>query len=130
MACTGNVTPPPGKSASGIIDLTVLSGFSTPPDGTLINLSITDVGNGVSVSRNVTVQSAPEAGGNSSGIEAGLALSIPNGTVAPGESFTTTLTYHNYSAGPLSGLQLSALVPAGASFVPADGGGALSNDVS
>src|SRR5438477_3279949 len=27
IACTGNVTPPPGKSASGIIDLTVLSGF-------------------------------------------------------------------------------------------------------
>ncbi len=42
--------------------------------------------------------------------------------------FTTTLTYSNYSAGTLSGLQLSVPVPAGASFVAADGGGMLGAD--
>src|SRR5208282_5815884 len=47
---------------------------------------------------------------------------------APGGSFTTTLTYSNYSASTLSGLQLSAPVPAGASFVSADGGGVLGAD--
>jgi hypothetical protein len=102
-----------------IIDLTVLSGLSTPPNGALINLTVTDADDAVSVSRNVTVQSVPEAG---------LALSIPDGTVVPGGSFTTTLTYHNYSAGTLTGLQLSAPVAAGASFVSADGGGVLGAD--
>ncbi len=108
-----------GASAVGFINLTVLSGLSAPPDGTLIDLTITEVDKAVSLSRNVTVQSVPEAA---------LALSTPNGTVVPGGSFTETLTYHNYSASTLSGLQLSAPVPAGASFVSADGGGVLGGD--
>ena len=117
--CTGNSSLSAGTSMSEVIVLTVLSGVSTPPNGALINLTVTDPNDGASVSRNVTVQSTPEVG---------LALSIPMGTVAPGGSFTTTLTYSNYSASTLSGLQLSAPVPAGASFVAADGGGVLGDD--
>ncbi len=111
--CQGNFGLSAGTSTSFIIDLTLLSGAST------INLTVTDTLNAASVSRSVTVQSAPEAG---------LALSIPDGTFVPKESFTTTLTYHNYSAATLSGLQLSAPLPAGASFVSADGGGVLGSD--
>ncbi len=119
QVCSNGFSVPAGGSTPFIFDFTVLSGTSTPPDGTLISLTVTDTDDAVSVSRNVTVQSAAEAG---------LALSIPAGTVVPGGSFTTTLTYSNYSAGTLSGLQLSVPVPAGASFVAADGGGVLGAD--
>ena len=86
--CTGGSAVPAGSSVSGIINLTVLNGVSTPPDGAPINLTINDTNNGASISRNVTVQWAPEAG---------LALSTPDGSFVPLESFTTTLTYSNYS---------------------------------
>jgi hypothetical protein len=117
--CTGNFSVSAGTSTSAIIDLTVLKGTSTPPNGALVNLTLLDVEDGASVSRNATVQSVPAAG---------LALSTPNGTVIPGGSFTAARTYHNYSASTLSGLQLSAPVPPGASFVSADGGGVLGGD--
>jgi hypothetical protein len=74
--CTNNTTVLAGTSTSFIIDLSVLNGISTPPNGTLINLTLTDMNDGAMISRIVTVQSAPEAG---------LALSIPNGTVIPGD---------------------------------------------
>jgi hypothetical protein len=119
LECSGFFTVPAGGSAPAIINLTVLSGFSAPPNGSLIDLTVFDDNNGASISRAVPVESAPEAG---------LALSIPVGTVAPAEQFTTTITYSNYSAGTLSGLQLSVPLPAGTSFVSADAGGVLGTD--
>ena len=117
--CSLSFSVPAGGSVPFIIGLTVLSGVSTPPDGALINMTVLDTTNAASVSRNVTVQSMPEMG---------LALSIPEGTIAPTSSFTTTITYHNYTGSTLSGLQLSVPLPAGATFVVADSGGMLGAD--
>jgi hypothetical protein len=54
-----------------------------------------------------------------------LQLSTQQGTVAPGGNFTYTLTCANISATARNGVTLRASVPAGASFVSADGGGTL-----
>ena len=54
--CTGNFSVSAGTSTSAIIDLTVLNGTSTPPNGALVNLTITDTENGdASVSSNIGV---------------------------------------------------------------------------
>jgi hypothetical protein len=108
-----------GTSQSFDVDLTVLAGAQAPPNGSLINLLISDQSRGASVSRTVTVRTAPAAA---------LDLSTQQGTVGPGGSFAYTLTYHNAGGSTLSGSQLSLPVPAGASFVSADGGGALGSD--
>jgi conserved repeat domain len=54
-----------------------------------------------------------------------LQLSTQQGTVDPGGNFTYTLTCANISATARNGVTLRASVPAGASFVSADGGGRL-----
>ena len=58
-----------------------------------------------------------------------LQLSTEQGTVAPGGDFTYALTCANISATARTGVTLSAPVPAGASFVSADGGGQLIDGV-
>ena len=108
-----------GASQSFNLDFTVLSGAQAPPNGSLITLLINDQARSASVSRTVTVRTAPVGA---------LDLSTQQGTVAPGGSFTYTLAYHNTGTNTLSGSQLSLPVPAGASFVSADGGGVLGTD--
>jgi hypothetical protein len=49
----------------------------------------------------------------------------PQSPVTSGGSFSYVLAYHNGAASALSSAQLSLPVPVGASFVSADGGGAL-----
>jgi hypothetical protein len=61
QVCTGSLAPPAGTSVSGIIDLLVLNGSSTPPDGALINLTITNIvtGHGASISASAMTTVAP-----------------------------------------------------------------------
>ena len=94
-------------------------GNTAPPDGTTIGLNLIDVARAGSVSRGVVVRSTPPLN---------LQLSTQQGTVAPGgpqANFTYTLTCANVSATARNGVTLRASVPAGASFVSADGGGRL-----
>jgi uncharacterized repeat protein (TIGR01451 family) len=108
-----------GASQTVHFDFTVLSGVQAPPNGSLITLVMSDGARGASVSRTVTVKSAPVGA---------LDLSTQQGTVAPGGSLTYTLAYHNAGTSTLSGSQVSLPVPVGASFVSADGGGVLGTD--
>ena len=108
-----------GASQSINFDFTVLSGAQAPPNGSLITLLMSDVARSASFSRTATVRTSPVGA---------LDLSTQQGTVAPGESFTYTLAYHNAGASTLSGSQVSLPVPVGASFVSADGGGVLGTD--
>ena len=94
----------------------VAGGNTAPPDGTTIGLNLIDVFRAGSISRGVVVQSMPPLN---------LQLSTQQGTVAPGGNLTYTLTCANISATARNGLTLRASVPAGASFVSADGGGTL-----
>ncbi len=103
-----------GASRSGVVNFTVLNGTQAPPDGAIIHLTMTDVARAASISRDVVVQSAPAVD---------LEPSTAQATVAPGGSFAYTFTYHNFTPGMLSGLQLSVPLPAGATFMSADGTG-------
>ena len=101
--------------------LFVVSGANlAPPDGTTIDLTLTDSARAASVSRSVVVRAVPALN---------LQLSTEQGTVAPGTNFTYTLTTSNISGASHAGVALSVPVPAGASFVSADGGGAVSAGV-
>ena len=101
--------------------LFVVSGANlAPPDGTTINLVLTDMERAGSVSRAVVVRAAPALN---------LQLSTEQGTVAPGGNFTYTLTASNISGVSHAGVELSVPVPAGATFVSADSGGALNSGV-
>ena len=95
-------------------------GNGAPPDGTPIELVLTDQNRGVSFSRSAVVQRTPPLN---------LQLSTEQGTVAPGENFTYTLSCSNISAAPRNGVTLSASLPVGATFVSADGGGTLNGGV-
>jgi uncharacterized repeat protein (TIGR01451 family) len=94
----------------------VAGGNTAPPDGTTIGLNLIDTDRAGSVSRGVVVRSMPPLN---------LQLSTQQGTVPPGENFTYTLACANISVTARNGLTLRASVPAGASFVSADGGGRL-----
>jgi hypothetical protein len=110
---------PAGVSQSIYLDFKVLNGTQTPPDGSLINLVVSDPARSASVSRAATVKSAPAAAQD---------LSTEQGSVAPGGSFAYTLAYHNASSSSLSGSQLSLPIPVDATFVSADGGGVKGTD--
>src|SRR5580704_6428665 len=109
---------PAGVSQSIYLDFKVLNGTQAPPDGSLVNLVVSDPARSASVSRTAMVKSAPAA----------LDLSTQQGSVAPGGSFSYTLAYHNASSSSLSGSQLSLPIPVGATFVSADGGGVKGTD--
>jgi hypothetical protein len=99
------------------IYLNVTSGNTAPPDGTGITLNmIDDVGS--AVSRTVVVESAPKLN---------LQLSTNQGNVAQSGTFTYTLACSTPGGSTLGGGMLSLPVPAGATFVSADGGGVLTN---
>jgi uncharacterized repeat protein (TIGR01451 family) len=107
----------PGASYTFRLLFSVDGGNTAPPDGTVISLTLTDQARGVTVPpRSVVVQRTPPLN---------LQLSTEQGTVAPGENFTYTLTCSNISPTARNGVTLSASVPQGASFVSADGGGTL-----
>jgi hypothetical protein len=108
-----------GASVSANLDLKVLGGNQSPPDGSIITLTLTDPRHGSTFSRSITINGAPVAI---------LDLSTPQGTVGPGQAFDYFLTYHNASANSLAGAQLSVAVPVGASFVSTDAGGVLGSD--
>ena len=76
----------PGASVSTNIDLIVVGGNQSPPDGSIIALGLADLTRGASVSRSVRVRAAPTTV---------LNLSTGQGTVAPGEPFGYTMTYNN-----------------------------------
>jgi hypothetical protein len=108
-----------GASVSVNVDLKVLGGNRSPPDGSIITLVLTDLDRGASVSLSTTVNAAPVAT---------LDLSTSPGTVASGETFSYLLAYHNASKDSLAGAQLSMTVPVGVSLVSTDGGGVLGAD--
>jgi uncharacterized repeat protein (TIGR01451 family) len=94
----------------------VAGGNTAPPDGTQIPLTVTDNARVMHVSRSAVVRRTPPLN---------LQLSTEQGTVAPGETFTYTLTCANISTVPRNGVTLRASVPVGATFISADGGGTL-----
>jgi uncharacterized repeat protein (TIGR01451 family) len=110
----------PGASHTFRLLFSVDGGNTAPPDGTTIGLNLIDTARAGSVSRGVVARTMPPLN---------LQLSTEQGTVAPGGDFTYTLTCANISATARNGVTLSASVPAGASFVSADGGGQLIDGV-
>jgi uncharacterized repeat protein (TIGR01451 family) len=110
----------PGASETAKLLFRVSGANLAPPDGTTINLVLTDRDRGAAVARAVVVRAAPALN---------LQLSTEKGTVAPGANFTYALIASNISAGSLSGAALNVPVPAGATFVSADGGGIVTNGV-
>jgi hypothetical protein len=48
----------PGASASANLDLKVLGGNQSPPDGSIVTLVLTDLSRGASVSRSVMTSSS------------------------------------------------------------------------
>jgi uncharacterized repeat protein (TIGR01451 family) len=114
------VNLPTGASYTFQLLFNVAGGNTAPPDGTTIGLNLIDTGRGGSVSRGVVVRAMPPLN---------LQLSTQQRTVAPGGNFTYTLTCANISATARNGVTLTALVPSGASFVSADGGGQLIDGV-
>src|SRR6202043_321747 len=84
-----------------------------------ITAVVSDRIHGGLVSSSLVVRSIPAAV---------LDLSTPQSPLTPGGNFIYTLTYHNGTASALAGAELSVLVPVGASFVSADGGGAVGSD--
>jgi hypothetical protein len=109
----------PGASVSTYIDLAVIGGNQSPPDGSVIALALVDPDRGTSFSRSVTVRAGPVVS---------LHLSTGQGTVAPGEAFGYILAYHDAGTDTLNPAQLNMQLPAGTSFVSADKGGVLGPD--
>jgi hypothetical protein len=102
-----------GSSQSAILPFVVTSGAAAPPDGTVIGLLVDDVARGAATSRAAVARA--------SGL-AEVKIATADGTVAPGGVFAYTLRFHNTRAQQLVGAELVFPVPAGASFVAADGG--------
>jgi uncharacterized membrane protein affecting hemolysin expression len=98
------------------LDFKVLSGAQAPPDGSVVTLVVSDEARSISFSNEATVKSVPAAV---------LELSTEQGPTTSGGNFSYTLAYHNGTTSALANAQLSLPVPAGASFVSADGGGVL-----
>ena len=95
----------------------VAGGNTAPPDGTQITLRLADNARGVTLRPlSAVVRRTPPLN---------LQLSTEQGTVAPGDTFTYTLTCANISTAPRNGVTLRASVPEGATFISADGGGRL-----
>jgi hypothetical protein len=101
------------------LDFTVLSSTQAPPDGSLLTAVVSDQAHGGLVSFTATVRTVPAAV---------LELSTSQSPATSSGSFSYTLAYHNGAASALTNAQLSLPVPAGASFVSADGGGFLGSD--
>jgi uncharacterized membrane protein affecting hemolysin expression len=101
------------------LDFKVLSGAQAPPEGSVVTLVVSDEDRSISFSNDATVKSVPAAV---------LELSTEQGPTTSGGNFSYTLAYHNGTTSALANAPLSLPVPAGASFVSADGGGVLGTD--
>lgn len=108
-----------GASASAVIPLTVASGASAPPDGTVVTLTCNDPARGASVARTVTTDASPAAR---------LTITAADSSVAPGGTVAYAFAYSNVGAGPIAGAELVVTVPPNASFVAAEGGIAPGGD--
>ena len=108
-----------GATVTWQLRLTVLD-TNTVPEGASVTVHLFDLSRAASIARTVVIREAPA-------LE--LALATEQGTVAPNSNFTYTLVASNASLASLTGVTLSATVPAGASFISADNGGTLSNGV-
>ena len=111
---------PAGQSKTAKLRFAVVGSGNIPPDGTTITLNAVDISRGASISRSAVVRATPALT---------LQLSTEQGTVAPGGNFTYTLATANVSSLSVSGTTLTATVPAGATFVSADGGGVFNGAV-
>src|SRR5207237_3604056 len=96
------------------------TGNVAPPEGAPITLNVVRFDRTASVSRTVIVHSRPALD---------LQLSTANATVMPGQQFTYTILASNISSTTLSDVNLQVPIPAGATFVSADGGGTPANGV-
>jgi hypothetical protein len=92
---------PQGESRTILLRFTVIGSGPIPPDGTEIDLDLTDQVHAGTVSAHTIVQSAPRLN---------LQLSSEQGTVAPGANYTYTLAASNVSGGPLPQVTLSVPV--------------------
>jgi uncharacterized repeat protein (TIGR01451 family) len=111
----GNIAASASESAKLLFSIP--GGNQAPPEGTIIELTLTDQDRGASTPpHDVVVRSSPVLD---------LELSSQQGTVAPGQNFTYTLTASNTGVSPATGAQLSLPVPTGATFISADGNGML-----
>ena len=109
-----------GTSQTRIVRLTVRTGNVAPPEGAPITLNVVRFDRTASVSRTVIVHSRPALD---------LQLSTANATVMPGQQFTYTILASNISSTTLSDVNLQIPIPAGATFVSADGGGTPANGI-
>ena len=109
-----------GTSQTRIVRLTVRTGNVAPPEGAPITLNVVRFDRTASVSRTVIVHSRPALD---------LQLSTANATVMPGQQFTYTILASNISSTTLSDVNLQVPIPAGATFVSADGGGTSANGI-
>ena len=109
-----------GTSQTRVVPLTVLNDAQAPPEGASITLKLIRTDHSASVSRTVIARGTPALD---------LQLSTANATVLPGQQFTYTILASNISGSTLSGVNLQVAIPAGATFISADGGGAPANGV-
>jgi hypothetical protein len=86
---------------------------TAPPDGKPITLTFNETNYGGTFSRTVVAHNTPVLD---------LQLASTQATVTPGTAFTYALSYRSTAA--VAGVTLSVPVPANATFVSADGGGA------
>jgi len=117
---TGTFFIPAGETQSGKIIFAIPGGNQSPPNGATITPQFMDFARGASIARSVVIRASQALN---------LQMSCGQGTVAPGQNFSYTFAAANIGSSTLTGVQLTVPVPAGASFVSADGGGALNNDV-
>lgn len=101
----------PGASQSALLPITLGTGGSAPPDGTIVDLAVQDVARGTAIARAVVVDATPAAK---------LVATTSEGTVGPTGTFSYTLAYANPAIAPLADVELAVRVPTGATFVAAD----------
>ena len=111
---------PDGTSRTAKLLFAVPGGNMSPPSGTTITLNVTDINRGGSVSRSIVVRPVQTLN---------LQLFTEQGTIPPGGTVTYTLTSANLSGSNRGGVTLSVPVPAGTSFVSADGPSSFSNGI-
>jgi uncharacterized repeat protein (TIGR01451 family) len=112
---------PAGQSRSVTFAVQVKSGTDGPPEGETISTDGTasaDGTGGASASAGVVARSTPRLS---------LQMVAESAPTLPGQNMTYELKFGNSSDADLSGVLLQAQIPAGATFVSADGSGIASD---
>jgi hypothetical protein len=104
-----------GGTGVHIIRLQILTGGSAPPNGTVIPLTVIDANTGATVTRSITIHTAPAIN---------LQVATNQSTVVSGSDYTYTLSYFTLGQSESGGM-LAMAIPPGASFVSADNGGTV-----